>query len=144
MPGVSFFIGPIVVGECKKHRTFLDELIEGRMITLLDDDAISASHYLKMLQQFGLGEGETECLAVCATSDFHMACDDKKARGAAITLFGDIRISGSLTLLKRCVQAGKLSSDEANRSVELMKRCGAFLPEVGKEFFLNDQSGLLR
>ena len=132
---VSFFMGPIALGECERDREILQTLIDGRKLTLLDDRDISASLYIQLLQKFGLGEGETECLAACASGDFHMACDDRKARKTCMNLYGANRTSGSLALLKHCVQSGSLAPDEAKASVDLMKQCGAFLPEIGEFFF---------
>lgn len=128
-------MGPIVRGECKQQRDILDALVDSGKITILDDSHVSATLFLDLLQRFGLGEGETECLAACAHGNYDMACDDRRARGAFMELYGTRRITGSLALLRRCVAAGLVSSDEATGSVEQMKRRGAFLPDVGEFFF---------
>ena len=137
LPEHTFSIGPIVLSECEQQSAELDAAVEAGLITLLSDDDISGSVFLALLNEFGLGEGETECLTICKLTDMHLACDDLKARNAAKVIIGLDRVVGTLSLLKRCVEHQIISSDRAVESVGLMKARGSFLPGVASDYFSN-------
>lgn len=136
LAGYSYYMGPLVEKECSDDTNVLDTLFTKGLITRVDDSDIPASHFLQILQQYSLGEGETECLTLCGVdTNYVMACDDKKARDTAKLLYSSTRLTGSIGLVKACVKQGLISSKDAFATYELMKREGGFLPEIPKNFF---------
>jgi len=103
---------------------------------LLDDSEIPGELYLEYLSEFELGDGETECLAVCEVkSDFAVCTDDRKARQVAQTLFGAERVMGSIRVLRWCVESGSIDCGTAFELLRGMKASGGFLPDVERQFF---------
>lgn len=131
----SFFIGPIVKSECITNQEEITNFINKNELTEIGADEISGGLFLQLLQQHKLGEGETECLAYCSSSDTLMACDDERARRIGKQELGEQRVIGTLALVKMCVQERLLTDTEALRKVEQMKSRGAFLPIVDVDFF---------
>jgi len=138
LPGKTWFIGPLVLGECEQGGGIpvaLQQAIDHEKISLLDDASISGTTFLYFLQLYGLGEGETECLTFGAAADFVVCCDDRRARRMLAQELGEGRVTGSLGLMKDAVAIGRLSVAEVMAAYERMKAAGAFLPNVDQAFF---------
>lgn len=135
----DFFVPPMVVGEC--HGDCATDLIMLRdegCLSFINDDVVDAEQYLALLQGHRLGAGETECMAVAAADDFHVCCDDRKARQAAAGLIGEDRVIGSLRILKWCVESLVIDCDAAFRAFETMRQRGGFLPDTQQSFFCDE------
>ena len=92
--------------------------------------------FVRLLAEFSLGLGETECLAFALIgSSESICCDDGKARQVCAAKLGSLRVLGTARLLQECVQAGLLSRDEAVAAYELMRAKGGFLPVLTEAFF---------
>ena len=137
--GHEFFVPPMVVGEC--HGDCASELLnlknEG-CINFLDDDTVDADHYLELLEQYQLGAGETECMAVAAADDFNVCCDDRKAREKTAILIGKDKVFGSLRLLRWMVESVIIDCGAAFSAFQTMKQEGGFLPDTPKSFFCGE------
>ena len=132
----EFFVPPMVVGEC--HGACAVELVtlrEEGCLSFIDDGAVDAEQYLTLLEAHGLGAGETECMAVAASEDYGVCCDDRKARGAAAGYIGQDRVIGSLRLLQWCVHKLVIDCDAAFQAFRNMKSMGGFLPDTSQSFF---------
>jgi predicted nucleic acid-binding protein len=135
----EFFVPPMVVGEC--HGECAGELVALRdegCVTFIDDDVVDADQYLALLEAHRLGAGETECMAVAAADDYHICCDDRKAREAASALVGAARVIGSLRLLRWCVEKLVIDCGAAFHAFQVMRQRGGFLPETPQSFFCGD------
>jgi len=100
LPNCVLWLSPLVVGECHpKCAAELLRLKRAGLLGFVDSDKIPADSFLELVQSHGLGDGETECLALCLTGSYIFCCDDSKARQTAIALFGGPRVVGSLRLL---------------------------------------------
>src|SRR5579883_847075 len=96
-------VSPLVATECGLPcAAELKLLSDNHQITLLDADNIPADLYLNLLGTYELGEGETECIALCSVGPHLFCTDDQKARKVAAQLVGDHRVLGSLRLLRWC------------------------------------------
>jgi predicted nucleic acid-binding protein len=135
LEGFRFSVGPIVLAECGSHQEQLRELVAAGLINALDEDAIPATQFLVLSERYGLGYGETECLAFATTTDVVICCDDGAARDAIAELIGSNRLSGSLGLLREAVRQRRVTAKGAFAIYEQMRAKGAFLPEVAEEFF---------
>jgi len=136
VPGRSFKIGPQTLGECEQQRTELTESIAAGHLVVSDDSSLLSSTFAQLLTDHNLGMGETECLAFClGDSEMAFCSDDKRARGVARLLFGEIRVTGTISLLRECVRCGTLSSTDAKNSYEEMRACGGFLPTLPESYF---------
>lgn len=138
LPGKTWFIGPLVFGECERDSIIpaeLQQAIDAAKISLLDDANISGTTFLHFLQVYELGEGETECLAFGEASDFVICCDDRRARRMITQEIGVHRVTGSLGLMQEAVKLGRLSVAEAMAAYHRMKAAGAFLPNLEADFF---------
>lgn len=136
----DFFVPPMVVGEC--HGACAVELVTLRdegCLTFIDDDAVDADQYLTLLEAHSLGAGETECMAVAASGDYSVCCDDRKARDAAAGYIGEGRVIGSLRLLQWCVHKLVIDCAAAFDAFRDMKSMGGFLPDTPQSFFCGEE-----
>ena len=132
----DFFVPPMVVGECSGDCAVeLVTLRDDGCLTFINDDAVDADQYLALLEEHRLGAGETECMAVAATEDFDVCCDDRKARQAATGFLGEGRVMGTLRLLQLCVEELVIDCAAAFDAFTTMKEKGGFLPEKQQDFF---------
>lgn len=133
----EFFVGSLVSGECGElTSTVLQPAIQTGRLTVIDDDECSASNFLALLQQYGLGDGETESLTFSQSLGYMICTDDKRARVVSAEVLGNDRVIGSLGLLKQAVQQQLLTASEAFRAYQNMKSGGGFLPEIDMSFFI--------
>ena len=138
LPNCVLWLSPLVVGECHpKCAAELLRLKRAGLLGFVDSDKIPADSFLELVQSHGLGDGETECLALCLTGSYIFCCDDSKARQTAIALFGGPRVVGSLRLLKWCVADSLATAETAFAMYQKMKGAGGFLPEIQLEWFLD-------
>jgi predicted nucleic acid-binding protein len=127
---------PLVVGECVgDYGSEVSKLLDSNRIVLLDESSVSVRTFVDLLARFNLGDGETECLCFCLTSDFTFCSDDRKARNVGESLLGSDRVTGSLGLIKRAVEDMLLTPSEAEDAYREMRRRGGFLPDVPRGFF---------
>lgn len=137
LPCCDLFLSPIVVGECNATAAASIVLAHSAgQLSLIDDHDVPAGRFFDFLDQFELGDGETECIALAENSDFVICCDDRKARRAAAEVIGAERVIGSLRLLQWAATNQSITPEEASAIVSTMKECGAFLPDLPHDFFL--------
>jgi predicted nucleic acid-binding protein len=135
--GYGFFVGSQASGECGEATSIvLQQAIQTERVTVINDDAVTASNFLALLQQYGLGDGETESLTFTQSLGYMICTDDKRARLVSAELLGNDRVIGSLGLLKRAVQQQLLTASEAFGAYQKMKTAGGFLPEIDLSFFI--------
>jgi predicted nucleic acid-binding protein len=136
IPEHSFYVGPIVVRECGSlYGAVLRKHAENATVFEVPEDDIPGARYLELLRSYRLGEGETECLAICEHRQYRLVSDDAAARRAGIELLGDQGVTGSLGLLRGAVIAGLLLQQDAFSRYERMVDNGAFLPKIEPDFF---------
>jgi len=134
LPDCTFSVGPQVIGECINQAGDISWAFTNGLARL-DDDAIPATLFLSILDQFGLGLGETECLAFALHAEYTVCTDDRKARDASTQMLGCQRVNGTMGLLRMCVEHRVLTPAEAMAAYELMKSKGGFLPPVAMIYF---------
>lgn len=108
--------------------------IAGR-VTILNDADVPGVLYLRLLHDWGLGEGETECIAFAAHNKAAFASDDRLARRRATELLGADRVTGTLGLLKEAVHESLIAKAAAFTAYQQMRAAGGFLPEISSDFF---------
>lgn len=123
------------MGECGDLRAVLEEWVGNGVLTMLPDNALGSEEFADVLNSYGLGLGETECMALAKRQNLCVCTDDKAARRAAAEHLGEERVLGSLRLLRECVCHGLLSLQQAYAAYEAMKDQGAFLPPVSASYF---------
>jgi predicted nucleic acid-binding protein len=123
-------LGPQVKAECITIASALDQAVRAYRLEMLDDTVLPASLFFQLLEKYELGAGETECLAFASVQPLLVCCDDRRARNMITRELGDGRVTGTLGLLIRAIQAGVLTPDRATAAYQLMRRRGAFLPDV--------------
>lgn len=137
IPEKKFFICPAVAKECGPGRIpELLKLAESGHVNFLDDSDLAASVFLKLLDEHGLGYGETECFTCCLHRGMGLVCDDKKARTIAKSILGGRCMTGSLGLLKKMVSLGRVTAEQAHSAYLQMVSNGAFLPVLSEKFFV--------
>jgi hypothetical protein len=129
------FVAPMVHGECISIRAELDMLIDGGRLTALPDAPVTPLQFAALLNQHGLGVGETECIAYLGGSDFTVSCDDAAARRVLANLYGDGRVTGTLGLLVLGISAGEVPFERAFRSYVTMRDLGGYLPALSQADF---------
>jgi predicted nucleic acid-binding protein len=132
----TLWLSPLVVGECEPTcAAEILRLVEQGLIRLVNAQNISAEVFLDLLQTHELGEGETECLALCLGHPYVFCCDDSKARHVGVQLLDEPRVIGSLRLLKWCVGEGLATAEIAFSLYKAMNDAGGFLPNIAPEWF---------
>jgi predicted nucleic acid-binding protein len=132
----SFLIGPIVLDECTKQSCpELVNEIEGSRITLLNGSSLPVSTFTTLSSQYGLGDGETECIGYAKTFTYHMCTDDQTARSASERELSKQRVFGSLRLIKDTAQRGIIDCNDAFGVYSKMKAMGGFLPKLQSNHF---------
>ncbi len=125
-----FLLGKAVYGEARSIAEELNRLLDLQKLAWIDDAAIPASEFLRLKEEFDLGDGETECLSAAEHLECRLVFDDMAARRAGIELIGAERVTGSIGVLRACVDAGNLERAAAYQAYELMKTMGGFLPAM--------------
>jgi len=132
IPGHQFLFTPLVASEC--HAACVGEIIQLSQdcdVVQLNDEQIDGELFLELIANHRLGDGETECLAVCMSRPGSLlCCDDRRARQVAEQLLGGDRVIGSLRLLKWTVSVGLATRADALALYQTMKDRGGFLPDV--------------
>lgn len=138
MPTRKFLVGPLVLEEVYAGEAGVD-LVEDAtrkgIVLQLDDSLIDADRYIELLGTYGLGEGETECIAYSEKLGYSILTDDRKARLVICDLLGRDRLAGSLALLREAVSQKTMSGSDAYNGYIAMRRAGAFLPVLHREYF---------
>lgn len=135
IPGLKAQIGPQVRDECASIAPLLNAMIGVGRIEVLDDDDLPASLFFQLRDTYGLGPGETECLAFASVGSQVVCCDDRAARSMIATEIGNKRVTGSLGLLIQAIHFGMIDLVEAFAKYEKMRLCGGFLPAWTLEQF---------
>jgi len=134
LPEHRFAVGPQVLGECGGDATIIGAQFGARLTELSDED-LRATLFFDLLERYGLGPGETECLAFAIVNDGNVCSDDRKAREMAAEELGVERVLGTARLLRDTVAAGLLTPEQGERAYEKMRVSGGFLPILPPEYF---------
>lgn len=136
LPNRTFIIPPAVVTEFSLGDLgSVQEALAAGRATILNESEVPGALYLKLLDDWGLGEGETECIAYASHTSVHISSDDGLARRRATELLGPDRVSGTLRLLKEAVEETLLTKDDAFAAYQRMRAAGGFLPAISSDFF---------
>lgn len=136
LPNRSFIIPPAVVTEFSLgDLTALQQALAAGRATILNESDVPGALYLRLLDEWGLGEGETECVAYASHANIDVSSDDGLARRRASELLGVERVSGTLRLLKEAVEQSLLTKDNAFAAYQRMRDAGGFLPVITIDFF---------
>jgi predicted nucleic acid-binding protein len=137
IPVHQFLFSPLVANEC--HAECVVEIVhlsQTCLVVQMTDDQIDGEIFLGLVEDYNLGAGETECLAICLSRpDTLFCCDDRKARETARLLLGQDRVIGSLRLLRWAVEVDLMSGADAYIIYQEMKGRGGFLPNGNAEWF---------
>ena len=136
MVGVKFFIGENLLEQeiLGDQKIVVEALVDKGLLKVLTS-SLGIKEYMLLKAKYGLGDGETEGILLCKEHGYYLITDDNKARKHAATELGTIMVRGTLFLLKKCVLAGKMTEELAYETLELMKTCGAFLPDFPEKYF---------
>lgn len=133
---VEWWVPPIVEAEVDGTcRDAVAEVRRTQRLFAVDDTGVDAELYLKLLDEHGLGAGETECMAVALVEGHSICCDDRRARRVAETLLGPDRVFGTVRLLRCCVQEELIACAQARALLLDMRQRGGFLPDTPQTFF---------
>ena len=131
-----FWVCPGVIIECRAEvaARLLALKTEGA-IGFIADGEMPAARVLELLDQHGLGAGETESIVACEALGYGFCSDDGPARRLAERLLGSSRVTGSLRLLRWCVEEQLVPCEAAFSLFRAMLASGGFLPSMRKDFF---------
>lgn len=137
--GIEWWLPPAVVDESGPTCAAVTlELQQRGVINLLNDDHVDAERFLALLDSHRLGAGETECVAIAADADYHVCCDDRRARTMAADIIGADRVFGTIRVLRWCVEQRRINCTEARRLLRAMRESGGFLPNTPQTYFCTD------
>jgi predicted nucleic acid-binding protein len=129
-------VSPAVVRECNSGAAAnIINLHADNLMDFVDIDDVPADRLLELIELYGLGDGESESIAVAEAFGCLICSDDRKARQAAIEVLGQDAVIGSLRLLRWCVDEQVLTSGEAWDAYHEMRDAGGFLPDLPGDFF---------
>jgi predicted nucleic acid-binding protein len=138
IPGLSIFVGDNLIDQEISlniaQKIIIESAVNENKITLLLSN-VTLADFSTLKAIYELGNGETECIALCKLLGYHIATDDWKARSAATVEIGVSKVIGSLFLLREAVRKKILTCTEAQNSFLLMKKKGGFLPNIDLEYF---------
>lgn len=140
IPNHKFYISNSVLKELyevESQKTLLERYLSSELISIYEYE-VEIDIYQRLFSEYDLGDGEIEALAICIMggNSFKMCCDDKKARLMSSKEIGSDNVIGSLTLLKRCVDASIIKCSDAFVSYIEMIAHGGFLPKnIRNHFF---------
>lgn len=132
LASTKFHIGEILLEQeilDNVQKLKVNTLIANKDLHLLPSN-ILLSQFITLKNKYGLGDGETECIALCKNLNFTISTDDLKARKCAKDELGSQFVIGSLYLTRELVRSGKISCQEALTAYKEMIRHGGFLPKV--------------
>lgn len=136
---IEWWLPPAVVDECGLTCAAVTLKLQQRgLINFLDDNRVDAERFLALLDAYNLGAGETECVAIAADTDYHVCCDDRRARLMATRIIGADRVFGTVRLLRWCVEQRRIDCTEARSLLRAMRECGGFLPDTPQVYFCTD------
>jgi predicted nucleic acid-binding protein len=131
IPGTIFLIGPLVYREvCKVEgqKKIIDDLLACGKLKMWVEE-INIELLSKLYSLYSLGDGETECIAICIENNVEMCSDDRKARMAGENELMKEKVMGSLRLLKMAVGADLIKCSDAKIAYHEMRAKGGFLPK---------------
>lgn len=139
LDGIEWWLPPAVVDESGPTCAAVTlELQQLGLINFLDDDHVDAERFLALLDAHRLGAGETECVAIATDTDYHVCCDDRRARLMAAEIIGADRVFGTVRLLRWCVEQRRINCAEARGLLRAMRESGGFLPDTPQAYFCTD------
>jgi predicted nucleic acid-binding protein len=133
LPGYAFGCGSTVEGESSRDQIELNWAVKSRHLTILDDAVLTARDFEALVAQYGLGDGELECILFGRYHGMIICTDDSAARSAVLA--EGLGLSGTLGLMKFAVAAGALTKGQAHAAYDGMRQNGAFLPNIGANYF---------
>lgn len=133
--GIEICFGPQVFDECTSIQTQLIEGLEGKSLRKLSDESVSAVEYIRLMEDYSLGPGETECLALAKENDLPICCDDRLARRMIENEIGRKNLTGTIGILIRLVEVGAIDPTDAEQRFETMRVNGAFFPDFDTSWF---------
>jgi len=136
IPRLIAHAGPQVRHECGSIASSVDILIDTGKLILLNDSDLPAARFLALLDCYGLGAGETECLTFAELGDHIVCCDDRRARMMIARELNPKRVIGSLGLLVQASHCKLLTIEAAFAAYEQMRRRGGFLPEISIDYLI--------
>lgn len=138
LPGYKLFIIDNLLEQeilNESQRIYINVLVSTSVITIIESP-VTVTEFLSLKEKYDLGAGELECIALCRKQGLHMASDDRKARKCAAAELQTTQVIGSLYFLKALVQEKLVEAIEAKECLALMKKKGAYLPNVDEFYFL--------
>lgn len=139
MLSYTFYISDFLLEQellSNSHKIFIEALLLQGKITLITSDT-ALSEFTGLKSKYNLGDGETECIALCKKHNYSIATDDRKARINAVKELSEDRVVGSLYLLREAVRNNILTCEQGVTSYLLMKAEGGFLPKVDEKYLCN-------
>ncbi len=134
--GLDLAIGAFVKAECDDYSPPLGMRLTTSGILVARNEPWIVDDVATLAQAHRLGLGELECLAYAIRDPSTIVCcDDYRARRLIASHIGDARVTGSIGLLKRCVDSGVLSVDEAFQCYDRMRENGAYVPNLERQYF---------
>ncbi|MBS0641765.1 MAG: hypothetical protein JSS43_18025 [Proteobacteria bacterium] len=136
------WVCPGVLVECRAELVArLFALNAEGAIGFITNEEMPAARVLELLDQHGLGAGETESIAACEALGYGFCSDDGPARRLAGRLLGSPRVTGSLRLLQWCVEEELVQCEAAFSLFGVMLARGGFLPSMPQDFFCSRKPG---
>ncbi|WP_339699364.1 hypothetical protein [uncultured Roseivirga sp.] len=133
--GYTFHIGNLVLEECldEAQKIVVRQCILDGVIEPVTND-LTVREFNSISNKYGLGKGESECIAYMKKIGAIVCTDDNKARRSIERDFGKPFYFGSLFILREMVRQNLISCDESIRSYAIMVISGAFLPQTDESY----------
>lgn len=136
IPANTFYVGDNLLEQeilNDGQKLLIEAFLIDNKIQLLQS-TVTLSEFKILKSRYGLGDGETECMAICKNYNFCIATDDGKARKCSVKELRKGNVIGSLYLLREAVRNDLLTCEEAKEAFTLMKKSGGFLPKIDDNY----------
>lgn len=123
------YVPPTVAGEAEQATPVGQEVaaaLNAGWLVRVDMSPSELAVAQQIRQVFGLDAGEAEAIVLAATRGLILVCDEKLGRAAARSL--GVQVTGSMGVLYKAVETGKLTVAEADRAIERMRAARQRLP----------------
>jgi predicted nucleic acid-binding protein len=136
LPGYVLYVGDNLLEQeilDQAQKLYIELLVSSNQIIVLQSN-ISLAEFISLKSKYDLGDGETECLALCKNNNYAIASDDLKARKCSAKELTEQNVIGSLFLMRESVRNHLLSCEDAKTAFSMIMSKGGHLPKVDENY----------
>ena len=119
----------LVEDECLSMVEQLNDLVDRWGVLRFDGSKILAREVAAIATSYSIGLGESECLVIAIANGYGFISDDKKARSAARTAMPNSDVIGTIGVLCKLIDSGKIGPNDATEALNGIRLAGGHIPD---------------